>query len=125
MTEIGIDVQTMSVERKLRRNRKMMSITRTRAEQRVLLHRRRSTALMKTELSSSTVSLMPGTSRLMRSTSARTAVAIATVFLPDCLVTCIRTPGLPLIRMQRPDVLGRVLDLGDVPQVDRHVPPAS
>ena len=53
---------------------------------------------MKTELSSSTVSFTPGTSRLIRATSARTAVATATVFSPDCLVTCIRTPGLPLIR---------------------------
>jgi hypothetical protein len=48
---------------------------------------------MKSELSSSTVSATPGTSRLMRSISALTPWAIATVFVPDCLVTRIRMPG--------------------------------
>ena len=75
---------------------------------------------MNLALSSSSVSLTPGTSRLIRSISARTPWAICTVFVPDCLVTCRRTPGLPLIRRTRPDVLGRVRDVGDVAQVDRH-----
>ena len=39
-----------------------------------------------------------GTSRLVRSISARAACAIATVFLPDCFVICMRTPALPLMR---------------------------
>ena len=38
MTEIGIDVQMMSVERTLRRNRKMMSDDQDAADHRVLLH---------------------------------------------------------------------------------------
>ena len=54
---------------------------------------------MKIELSSSTVSLTFGTSRLIRAISALTASAIATVFSPDCLVTRIRIAGLPLIRV--------------------------
>ena len=42
---------------------------------------------MNTELSCVTIILMPGTSRLTRSTSARTRSATATVFLPDCFCT--------------------------------------
>ena len=53
---------------------------------------------MNLALSSSSVSLTPGTSRLMRSISARTPSAICTVLVPDCLVTCMRTPGRPLMR---------------------------
>ena len=98
MTEIGIDAQMMSVDRTFRRKTKMMITTRTdptsAASRTAAIELR-----MNRELSSSTVILMPGTSRLIRSTSTRTACAIATVFLPDCFVTCMRTPGLPLIRM--------------------------
>jgi len=54
---------------------------------------------MKSELSSSTCSRTPGTSRLMRSISALTPWAMATVFSPDCFCTRMRTPGRPLIRM--------------------------
>ena len=54
---------------------------------------------MKIDCRRARVSRRPGISRLMRSISARTASAIATVFLPDCFVTCIRTPGLPLMRV--------------------------
>ncbi len=54
---------------------------------------------MYTELSSRISSLMPGTDWLMRWISSRMAVATLTVFSPDCLVTCIRTPGFPLIRI--------------------------
>ena len=54
---------------------------------------------MKIEVSCVTIIRMPGTSRLTRSTSARTASATATVFLPDCFWTWICTPGLPLMRM--------------------------
>ena len=50
---------------------------------------------MKIALSSSTVSCTPGTSRLMRATSARMPCATATVFSPDCLLICMRTPECP------------------------------
>ena len=49
-------------------------------------------------LSSSIEMRTPGTSRLMRSISARTPWAICTVLVPDCLVTDSRTPGRPLMR---------------------------
>ena len=71
-------------------------------------------------LSSSSVSLTPGTSRLMRSISARTPWAICTVLVPDCLVTCMRTPGLPLMRRTERMSSVESLDVGDVLQVDRH-----
>ena len=53
---------------------------------------------MNLALSSSSDSRMPGTSRLIRSISARTPSAICTVLVPDCFVTCMRTPGRPLMR---------------------------
>ena len=92
MTEIGIDVQMMSVDRKLRRNRKMIRTTR-KAPRNAASWTPSIDRSMKIELSSSTISLTFGTSRLMRSISACTASAIATVFSPDCLVTRIRTPA--------------------------------
>ena len=97
MTEIGIDVQTISVERKFRRNRKMIRMTSNEpiitCSCTAVIERS-----MNLALSSSSVSWTPGTSRLMRSISARTPWAICTVFVPDCLVTCMRTPGRPLMR---------------------------
>jgi hypothetical protein len=54
---------------------------------------------MKIELSSSTISRTFGTCWLMRSISALTASAIATVFSPDCFVTRMRMAGVPLIRV--------------------------
>jgi hypothetical protein len=50
-------------------------------------------------LSSTTVSLTPGTSRFTRSTSRRTCSAICTVLVPDCFCTIMRTAGRPLMRM--------------------------
>ena len=98
MTEIGIDVQTMSVARKSRRKRKMTRMTRI--DPSIACSLTESIARpMNTDWSSSIVSLMPGISRLIRSTSSLTASAIWTVFSPDCLVTRRRTPGLPLIRV--------------------------
>ena len=55
---------------------------------------------MYTDWSSVTVMCTPGTSRLIRSISSRTAEAIATVFFPDCFETCRRTPAFPLIRVK-------------------------
>ena len=74
MTDTGIDVQTISVERKSRRNTKMIRTTRMPpiiACSCTLLMARE----MKSELSCVTVILMPGTSLLTRSTSARTSSA--------------------------------------------------
>ncbi len=68
-TEIGIDVQTMSVERKLRRNRKMISVT-SPAPISACSCTEWIDLLMYTELSSRTFSLMFGISVLMRSISA-------------------------------------------------------
>ena len=97
MIEMGIETQMMRVERKLRRNAKMMITTSTEpditASVTELIDWR-----MKNELSLVTVSLTPGTSRLIRSISSLTRSATATVFWPDCLVTRICTPGLPLTR---------------------------
>ena len=64
---------------------------------------------MNFDWSSSTCSLMPATSRLMRSISRFTPSAIWTVLVPDCLVTCMRMPGLPLMRMneRRSSVVSR------------------
>ncbi len=69
---------------------------------------------MNLALSSSSVSLTPGTSRLMRSISARTPSAICTVLVPDCFVHLHADAGLAVDAQDRPDVLGRVPDLGDV-----------
>ena len=56
----------------------------------------------------------------MRSISARTPSAICTVFVPDCFVTCRRTPGWPLMRRSDRTSSVESVDLGDVAQVDRH-----
>ena len=45
------------------------------------------------------------------------------MFVPDCFVMRSRTPGLPLMRVNAAEVLGRVLHLGDVPHVDGHALP--
>ena len=118
-TEIGIDVQTISVERKLRRKQKMISVTRP-APMSACSCTEWIDRLMYTELSSRTFSLMFGISRLMRSISALTPSATCTVLVPDCFCTDSRTPGRPLIAKQRADVFGRVLHLGDVADVNRH-----
>ena len=55
---------------------------------------------MKIELSSSAVIVTLGISRLILAISARTALAISTVLVPDCLVMRSRTPGLPLMRVK-------------------------
>ena len=57
---------------------------------------------------------------LTRSTSARTAAATATVFLPDCFCTWMLDAGLAVDAHELAALLGGVLDLGDVAQVDRH-----
>ena len=98
MTEIGIDVQMMTVERRSRRNRKMMRMTR-KAPIIACSLTASIERLMKIELSSSTARRRPGISRLIRSISTRTASAISTVFFPDCFVTRIRMPGFPLMRV--------------------------
>ena len=69
MTEIGIDVQTISVDRKLCRNMKMMNTTSS--DPTIACSFTEAIARsMNTALSSSIVILMPGTSRLIRSISA-------------------------------------------------------
>ena len=65
MIEMGIEVQMISVERRLRRNRKMMATTRM-APRIAASWTEAIDRLMKTELSSSTDSCTPGISVLMR-----------------------------------------------------------
>ena len=57
MTEIGIDVKMMNVDAQVAQEQEDDQHDQHAADQRVLLHRRGSTRLMKIELSSSTVSL--------------------------------------------------------------------
>jgi len=97
MTEIGIDVQMITVDRTFRRNKKMMATTST-APMRTASRTAPIACSMNFEVSLSTDRRTPGTSRLIRSTSALTRRATATVFSPDCFVTFMRMPGLPLIR---------------------------
>ena len=54
---------------------------------------------MKRDWSSRTCRRMPVMSALMRSTSRLTPSAIWMVLVPDCLVTCMRMPLTPLMRM--------------------------
>jgi hypothetical protein len=89
----------MSVERKSRRNAKMMSTTRmppTRACSWTLLMARS----MKSELSCITSMWTFWTSAFTRATSALTPLATEIVFLPGLLLDLSWTPGLPLMRMK-------------------------
>ena len=86
MTDIGIDVLTISVERKSRRNSEDDQDHQDAADHRVLLDVVDG-ALDEPRVVLRTIILMPGTSRLTRSTSARTPWATSTVFLPDCFCT--------------------------------------
>ena len=63
---------------------------------------------------------MPGTSRLTRSTSARTAAATGDGVLARLLLHLDLDAGLAVDPHERSGALGGVLDLGDVAQVDRH-----
>ena len=118
-TEIGIDVQTMSVERKLRRNRKMISVTRAGADQRVLLHGVNRPADVHRAVVED-VQLDVGHLRVD-----------ARDFVPDALGDLHRVraglllhgeahAGQPVDAKERPHVFGRVDDFGDVADVNRH-----
>ena len=96
-TEIGIEVQTISVERKLRRNRKMIRMTSSEpiitCSCTAWIDRS-----MNLALSSSTFSLMPG--HLAVDALDLRAHALGDLHRVGArlLVTCMRTPGRPLIR---------------------------
>ena len=118
-TEIGIEVQTISVDRKLRRNRKMIRITSTEP-----IITCSCTApidrSMNLALSSSSDSLMPGTSRLIRSISARTPCGdlhrVRARLLGD-----LHADARPAVDAEHGAVVfRRVDDFGDVLQVDRN-----
>ncbi len=110
MIEIGIETQMISVDRKLRRNAKMMSTTSTDPDITASVTEAID-CRMKIELSLVTVRRTPGTSRLIRSISSFTRSATATVFWPDCLVTRIWTPGLPFTRtkLRKSSVVSRIV----------------
>ncbi len=119
ITDTGIDVQMIIVDLKSRRNRKMIAIT-SRPPSMACSCTLPMARSMNRDWSSRTCSLMPSTSPLIRSTSRFTPSAIWMVLVPDCLVTCMRMPLTPLMRMneRRSSVVSR--DVGDVAHVDRH-----
>ncbi len=108
ITEIGIEVQMMMVARQSRRKAKMTRTT-SRLPSSACSRTLPIDRSMKIDWSSSTVRATPGTSRLMRAISARTPSAICTVLVPDCLVTRMRMPGVPLMRVnwRRSSVVSR------------------
>ena len=99
MIEIGIDVQMMIVDRTLRRKMKMMRDDEQRAEVGGLLHGGdRPLDVLRLIVEERQVDRRHLAVDPLDLRAARPS-AIATVFLPDCFVTCRRTPGLPLMRV--------------------------
>ena len=119
MTEIGIDVKTMNVARRSRRNRKTISMTRnpptSACSWTAWIER-----LMKIELSSSTVIVTLGTSRLILATSDAHGVGDLDRVGARLLGDAQPDARLAVDARERAEVLGRILDLRDVAHVDRH-----